>query len=357
MKRLKYYVLTSKNLDLLKRHASVGYSNIPIDLLVVVINTTDKAYEKEASEYCQKVGIEYHITESNSTPGRGKNSLLEKFLESDNDYCVQIDGDDYLTPHGVYMYNNLANAESPPDAVCLTKQVSMMHDPKEIEEYWLSTGVMPTKSEISVKPMRAFLTDYDLIIPRIQFHHFDFTEEVRKHYVETIVDFYEAQRKYSEKEETHCRITWYSRKAAEHRFLEDIHIGEDTLHYFKLKNEHFAGRLVFMNNVESPPTYIYDQTVDGTVKEYSEKGRDITWVYKYMARLRQYEGEGILHDNETHPLPLLKIDYPIEYVPDDYGTTGNMIFDVLDPSGNKYKMEHPANATQESLLAKYQAIF
>lgn len=357
MKRLKYYVLTSKNVNFLKRHTSPDYSNIPAELLVVIINTMDKAYEEEASLYCQNAGIEYHITESNSTPGRGKNSLLEKFLESDNDYCVQIDGDDYLTPHGVYMYNNLARTDNPPDAVCLTHQVSMMYDPLDVKEYWLSTGVMPTKSEISIKPMRCFLTDYDDIIPRINYEHHGFTEEVRQHYIETIVGFYNAQRKYSEKSETHCRITWYSRKAAEHRFVEDLHIGEDTLHYFKLKNEHVAGRLMFMNNVESPPTYIYDQSDGGTVAKYSQNGKDISWVYEYMDRLRKYEDEGILHDNEVHSLPLLKIDYPTNYIPDDCNTTGNMIFDVKDSAGNKCKMEHPANATQESLLAKYQAMF
>lgn len=337
MKRLKYYVLTSKNLDLLKRHTSIKYSNIPVDLLVVVINTQDKAYEKEASEYCQKAGIEYYITESNSTPGRGKNSLLEKFLESDNDYCVQIDGDDYLTPHGVYMYNNLANTESPPDAVCLTKQISILYN-----EYDTSLEI----AERQLITSRYFVIDYDVDI-----------KKMLKAGAKDIAKYYEEHRKYSEKNESHCRITWYSRKAAEHRFREDIHIGEDTLHYFKLKNEHVAGRLVFMNSVESPPTYIYDQTTDGTVKKYSEFHTDLTWMRKYMEILFQYKSEGILHNNETHPLPLLKINYPVDYIPNDLGYTGNMVYTVTDNLGNDGKIEHPANATQESLMAKYQTIF
>jgi glycosyltransferase involved in cell wall biosynthesis len=334
MKRLKYYVLTSSNLDLLKRHASIEYSNIPIDLLVVVINTKDKVYEKEASEYCQQAGIEYYITESNGTPGRGKNSLLEKFLESDNDYCVQIDGDDYLTPHGVYVYNNLANTKNPPDAVCLTKQISMMYDPEG-------------SSKIPMA-MRFFHIDYDVEIAKLQEHEVD----------DRVIEFYQAQKKYSEKEESHCRVTWYSRNAAEHRFLENIHIGEDTLHYFKLKHEHFAGRLVFMNNVESPPTYIYDQTIDGIVKTNSQDPTDVyAWMGKYMQILRQYEKEGTLYDNSTHSLPLLKIDYPVEYVPDDYGYTGNMVYAVTDNLGNSGNMEHPANASEKSLIAKYQTMF
>jgi len=358
MKRLKYYVLTSNNIDALARHASLDYSNIPTDLLVVIINTMNKEYEEEASSYCQNAGIEYYVTESNSTPGRGKNTLLQKFLESDNDYCVQIDGDDYLTPHGVYLYNHLAQTKNPPDAVCLTHQVSMMYDRKALEDHWVTTGVMPTKSQYPAKPMRCFLTDYDTVLPRITYEYHDFTDEVRKHYIETITGFYNAQRKYSEKSETHCRITWYSRKAAAaHRFDEDIHIGEDTLHFFNIKNDHVAGRLTFMNNVESPPTYIYDQSSMGTVMEYSQEGKDINWVHQYMERLRKLEGDGVLHDNDIHQLPLLKIDYPINYVPDDLSTTGNMIFDVVDTNGNSSKMEHPANATHESLLAKYQAMF
>ena len=42
--------------------------------------------------------------------------MLEIFLESDNNYCVMVDGDDFLTPHGVWMYKNLESLDNTPDA-------------------------------------------------------------------------------------------------------------------------------------------------------------------------------------------------------------------------------------------------
>lgn len=354
MNALKYYVLTSNNLSSLRRHISPEYSNIPKDRLVVIINTMDDDYAEEASTYCRESGIEYYITESNGTPGRGKNSLLEKFLESDNDYCVQIDGDDYLTPHGVYMYDNLSKSDNPPDVVCLTHQVAVTYDINDINEYIENNGVIPGRSDIKPKPAYCFRIPYDKTISGIKDENNGLTEEVR----ELLLAYHNVQRKYSEESEIHCRITWYSRKAAAHRFDEDIYIGEDTLHYFKLKNAHVEGRLTFMNNVEIPPTYIYDKrnSETGTVFKHSNEGKDTAWLEAYIQRVYEYEKQGILHNNRQ--LPLLKIDYPTDYVPqlslpDGYDTTGNAVFNITDKEGNKYNIEHPANATQECILAKF----
>ena len=44
-------------------------------------------------------GIEHYVTESDGTPATGKNSVLRLFLESDNEYMVQVDGDDMITPY------------------------------------------------------------------------------------------------------------------------------------------------------------------------------------------------------------------------------------------------------------------
>lgn len=313
-------------------------------------------YIEKASAYCKESGIEYHITESNGTPGRGKNSLLEKFLESDNDYCVQIDGDDYLTPHGVYMYDSVAKTNNPPDAICLTHQVAIDYDSEDIKEYLKNNGVIPKRSDITAKPGYSCRVDYDEMLYNIN-NVKRLVGEARDDFIKTMTYFYNTQRKYSEKSETNCRITWYSRKAAQHRFLEDIYIGEDTLHYFKLKNEHVEGRLTFMNNVEMPPTYIYDQCAPegGTVFRHSKDYTDISWVKTYLAKAREYEEQGILHDNESHELPLLKVDYPADYIPDDYGIDRNGTFRFSDRKGRSLEIRYPANATEESLLAKFQA--
>ena len=76
----KYYVLTSRNMRTLERQ----FSSLRPKETVVIINTLDLEYVKDATDFCMSNDIEHHITESDGTPATGKNSLLQKFLESDN---------------------------------------------------------------------------------------------------------------------------------------------------------------------------------------------------------------------------------------------------------------------------------
>ncbi len=99
------------------RHFDPEYSNIQKEDAVVVIKSLDSAYIEQAKNFCIVKDIEYYITESNGSPAKGKNSLLDIFLKSNNKHCVMIDGDDFLTPHGVWMYKHLAGLKTPPDAV------------------------------------------------------------------------------------------------------------------------------------------------------------------------------------------------------------------------------------------------
>ena len=105
---MQFYILTSTNYKALKRHFNSNYSNIEPKDAVVIINTLNKKYSQLAQNFCEKNNIEYYVTESNGTPSKGKNSLLDIFLKSDNEHCVMVDGDDFLTPHGVWMYKHLA---------------------------------------------------------------------------------------------------------------------------------------------------------------------------------------------------------------------------------------------------------
>jgi hypothetical protein len=65
----------------------------------VVINTLNKEFEHDMVEYCNWVGKNYVITESDGTPSTGKNSVFEFFgKRTDFTHLVQIDGDDFLYP-------------------------------------------------------------------------------------------------------------------------------------------------------------------------------------------------------------------------------------------------------------------
>jgi hypothetical protein len=137
-KKLRFYILTTakedykgiyqktdfdtfeeNSLEDLGRHFSPRWSNLDYKDAVIVINTLSRQYEIDCSKWCEKRGLEYHITKSNGKPGRGKNAVVDVFEASNDDYCVPVDGDDYLTPYGVWFYKKLAEQDNPPDALCI----------------------------------------------------------------------------------------------------------------------------------------------------------------------------------------------------------------------------------------------
>ena len=115
---MKFYVLTSSSITGLYKNCIV----LPRKDTVVVINTLDDDYCSMAKRYCENNNIEYYVTESDGTPATGKNSVIDLFLASDNEYMVQIDGDDILTPLGIELYKSLAESRTPIDMIVLYRQ-------------------------------------------------------------------------------------------------------------------------------------------------------------------------------------------------------------------------------------------
>ena len=310
---MRYYILTSGSP--LGRHFDPSFSNIPKSRAVVVINTLNKDAEKLAAKWCKDRGIEYHITESNGTPAKGKNSVLDIFLKSDDEYMVQIDGDDFLTPHGVWMYDYLSKMESPPDAVCLKNQVSISSffgkpiiwrvSPKKSIRTRVSLFFRLDDTTLQHTPTKERLIKWGI--------DKDYAELVDAWYKE----YYKLQSKYAEDKEAHCRVTFLSRKAAEkHRFLEHMTVGEDTIFYFMLKHDGLIGELDVRCNDDIPPTYIYDQSVEGVVRKEMNGCFNWNWMNLYNQEARKLEAKGFLHEKD---LPLLKIEYPENYKANSFG--------------------------------------
>ena len=353
MNKLKFYILTSNDIEKLKRHFSPDYTNLQPKDAIVVINTKSDEYVEVASLYCSEIGVEYHITESNGTPARGKNTVLKLFRESDNDYMVQIDGDDYLTPHGVWVYKNLANSNTPPDAVFLWRQKGL------VREWWKKSN------KYTVVNSDPFCIDFEDLLYGSDQGFLDAYREAAlevgrpagdiEFHIQNTKMFWEFQYKYCEPLTQHCRLTFLSKKSAEIQFPEEVVVGEDTLHYYILKNEQKKGNLKVFRNTEYPPTYIYDQTVEGTVVLETRGGQDTSWILKFIECANKLKKNGVLH--EGHQLPDLMVDYPEGYVADDcgYGSDG-VFFDILDPSGEINKVKFPANASPDSVLLEYNRI-
>jgi hypothetical protein len=64
----------------------------------VVINSLDEEFVLNISNFCDKNGIKYSITESNGLPSKGKNSVFDIFNQSEYTHLSQLDGDDIYYP-------------------------------------------------------------------------------------------------------------------------------------------------------------------------------------------------------------------------------------------------------------------
>lgn len=334
---LKFYILISSNVGSLLRHFSPYYAGLTPENAEVVINSLDDMFIRDAIHFCNENDIRYHLTESNGTPAKGKNELLKIFEESDNSYMVQIDGDDYLTPYGVWLYKKVAHGSKVPDVICLKNQIAQCMVGKMFEE--------------SEKSLRKFFTidyenmDYDDIYKSMSSR---IPEERARLYTEYHKTFYANSQKYCDDHESHCRVVFFSKKAAaKHRFDENFVVGEDTLHYLMLKNEHFKGNLKMVVNDEAPATYIYDQLQGyGTVWTTSKGFTNFEWMNTFNEEIEVYKEKGILHEKD---LPLLKINYSSPDIPGDCDTAGPVRYTIDD----KY-IDLPANVSNKSLNALWE---
>ena len=331
--KLKFYILTSSNLECLKRHNSFEWTELPIEDTVIVINTLNTDYIEKAVDYCRENNIEYYVTESNGTPAKGKNSVFDLFLNSDNDYCVLIDGDDMLTPHGVWLYKHLANLDSPPDAVGLKKQIALMKYNGKLFNH---------------KP---FTCDYNkllsLNLTKELHENYNLSLSKSKRFDDYNKKYFRCQQLYSEKDEMHCRVVFFSKKAAKFKFNETVKVGEDTLQMLRLKHESLENNLKFLINDERPCTYIYDERTVGIVKKTSNLGTNYNWMNTYLKKLSEMRKKNFLH-KYTY-LKELKINYPKDYIAEDYGLKSCYTHKI-----NNCKFKFPKNASKTSLNKAYK---
>jgi hypothetical protein len=67
---------------------------------VAIINSQNQEFVSHFSEWCEKENVKYKVTESNVTPSKGKNSVLDFLQNSEYDGLSLTDGDDLFYPTG-----------------------------------------------------------------------------------------------------------------------------------------------------------------------------------------------------------------------------------------------------------------
>jgi len=273
----KFYVLWSRELENLER---VTW-NLPPEDTVVIINTLHDDSIPIGIEFCEQKGIEYHVTESDGTPATGKNTLLEKFLESNNQYMVAIDGDDFLTTFGVQLYKDLAKHPSPPDILCLYRQMSLIGGHPELFEEE-RPNLYPYTPEFPFDKSNIILDYQSLMILFTKHPKYDKPYDIAHDWAINRLEFDSLIRKYTEDNEFMCRLVFHSRKAAElMKYNNEITVGEDTVQWLKLKRRALKGEIKMMRRMErGHPTYIYNQASDSVMRETFH--HDWSWVAPFV---------------------------------------------------------------------------
>lgn len=315
-KNLRFYILVTHTLHKVKRHFS--YTGIQPNEAMVVINTTNDVFYKQCSKWCDSQGIPWIRTESDGTPATGKNSVLDLFLKSEDDYMIAIDGDDYLSRYGYAYYKNVVNQDNTPDSLCLYKQQSQLITIFG-QRIWMNVMGLPTNLDTEMKIRRSHL------IGEVYSHHLQdyyedkygdlelYVKSCLEHTRENLYYVYKYYERYkiydNDFAESHCRPVLYSKAAAkECRFPHNVPVGEDTLVYLQLKNAHFQGRIhtELVDELREEITYLYDCIKAdgddlGAMLGITLNQTDYTWVKLINIKLKEMEQNGELH---ALPLPV-----------------------------------------------------
>lgn len=350
---VKFYALCCRNMYAVKRHQRY----IPKEDLVIVINTLDKEFENSAAEYCKTENIEYHITESNGGPSKGKNSVFDIFQSSNYDYCVLIDGDDFITPHGVWTYKQIAKMEPPIDALALEHQWGIYAENgynKTIQRLFDTGAHMAGNPAIGTtdktnmeaihgsigRPFYRTETWWERATSGKMIEEFP-GDEASKNFNLCYTEWSNYCFKYISQRESHLRLVMFSKKLVEsgYRFDENFTVGEDTLLYLKIKKGHTNKEIILKHLFDRYPTYIYDTRVSGIVVQERHKINDqgiyqmdygwYLWLRKLTDEYIKYEKENILSEEKieritvkTTPDPedseptICDINWPEDYKPD-----------------------------------------
>ena len=323
MAKLKYYVLCCRNMHGTKRHLDY----IPKEDLVIVLNSWVDAegndgdknaqYLMDAEAWCISKGVEYYVTESDGTPSTGKNSVMKLFRESDNDYMVLVDGDDFITPHGIWLYDKIAQSNSPPDAIALEYQMGINAD-----TFYQNAPNETNPKYIPGYAYRSFMHSYEWWQATLAGEYIPVFDEYSKRLNEAHTKVYSFAYEYIDNWEHHLRLTFYSKKAAaiEFTFDPNLIVGEDTMQYNNLKYAWSQGNIDLRHLHEIYPTYVYDQRLDGIVCYANKRDQDwgaIDWMDKLAAEYDRVVSEG--KAVKAKPPYVNLPEFPVDYEPNTDG--------------------------------------
>lgn len=129
-------VLCSSHICLLKRavesiHAQKDH---PFNYTILInVNTLDDDFKNQVQQYAREQGLLVRVTASNGRPGRGHNSCLDIFDQSNFEYMTMLDGDDLYYPYAFHFLNRVITKEPNTDLIhiMLNDNISCMPKPDQ----------------------------------------------------------------------------------------------------------------------------------------------------------------------------------------------------------------------------------
>ena len=137
--------------------------------VVVVCNTLDSSYPQVATLIAESYGLQCIVTESNGTPAKGKNSVLEYFLSTDYDYLTQVDADDYLLPDAVSTIRDTIKQNPSLDVLGLKNMNVVLNGQKYNEKTLLSNRIAGSFANITDTEHRIDLFNLNILMRKILF--------------------------------------------------------------------------------------------------------------------------------------------------------------------------------------------
>lgn len=228
-------ILTSENIRKLERCIASVMPQIDVSSIVIIINSLDTNYISEAQLLAGRYNIKSIVTESNGKPGKGKNSLIEYFLNSEFSHVIPVDGDDILLPNAVEKLVSVGNNRNP-DVLGLIDGLVLLNDRTMPVTEWQDHEVLLKRSIDNTDPKN---------LKRLNIH------------------VVKLKRVASEYGNALNRFVLINKKAASYiRYDERISSGEDVKQGMLLKLMQRDGELDYLI-LSSQSIYLYDVTDPG----------------------------------------------------------------------------------------------
>lgn len=239
--KLLVTLLTSNDIDRLSRLVDSFLFQKPNNYFsdvrcIIVVNTLNDSYYQEVLN--KKFPFPVIRTESNGRPGKGKNSCLDLFLDSDFDFISQIDGDDILYP--TYIQS-------------LGEHLSRF----------------PCTDILGIIPMDVITHDKNILGHRVDFNNKVFGGVWGISLIHPSFNTPGPGRSYMWDDplpQSADFIILQSRKSAQIKMNETMGVGEDHLYSLQLLSEHQKGNLCYFHTMSSD-MFIIDRTTEDSVQK------------------------------------------------------------------------------------------